>query len=109
MLGVVEERRQLTHDLRVARAERNEIKATMEVQTAKIQELEVRVLEERQRADASHAQLQKLSKCSSKAAICREISGKKQSVKLCLKPINKVDISSKTSFSAVLGCFHRYS
>ena len=58
VLGVAEERRQLTCYLRVALVEREEIEAIMEAQAARIQELEVRVLEERQRADASHAQYQ---------------------------------------------------
>ena len=48
----------MTYDLRVARAEMKVMRATMEAQTARIQELETRVLEERQRADASHAQIQ---------------------------------------------------
>ena len=48
----------MTRDLRIARAEREEMEATMEAQAARIQELEARVLEERQRADASHAQFQ---------------------------------------------------
>ena len=48
----------MTYDLRVVRAEIEMMRATMEAQTVRIQELETRVLEERQRADASHAQLQ---------------------------------------------------
>ncbi|XP_071933817.1 uncharacterized protein [Coffea arabica] len=58
VLGVVEERRRLTHDLRVARAEREEMRATIEAQAARIQELEAWVLEERQRVGASYAQFQ---------------------------------------------------
>ena len=58
MLGVVEERKRLTHDLRIAQVEREKMVVTMEPQTARIQELEVRVFEERQRADVSHAQFQ---------------------------------------------------
>ena len=46
VLRVVEERRQLTHDLRIARVEREEMRATMEAQTVRIQELKLRVLEE---------------------------------------------------------------
>ena len=60
VLQVVEERRQLTRDLRIARAKREEMEATMEAQAARIQELEARVLEERQRADASHARFQEI-------------------------------------------------
>ena len=58
VLGVVEERNQLTRDLRVARSEREEMRATMEAQAARIQEQEAIVLQECQRANASHAQFQ---------------------------------------------------
>ena len=58
VLEVAEEWRQLIRDLRIALAEREEMEATMEAQTGRIQELEVRVLEECQRDDASHAQYQ---------------------------------------------------
>ena len=54
VLGVAEEWRHLVRDLRIALAEREEMEATMEAQLARIQELEARVLEECQRADASH-------------------------------------------------------
>ena len=36
VLGVVEERRQLTHNLRVARAEREEMRVAMEAQAARV-------------------------------------------------------------------------
>ena len=51
----------MTRDLRVGRAEREEMRATIKVQAARIQELEARVLEERQKTDASHAQFQATS------------------------------------------------
>ena len=58
VLGVVKKRKQLTHDLRITRVEREEMRATMEAQTVRIQELEARILEERQRANTSHTQFQ---------------------------------------------------
>ena len=37
------------------------------------------------------------------------MSMQKRSVKSCLEPTNKLEMSCKASFVAVLGCFHRYS
>ena len=48
----------MSHDLKVARAEREVMRATMEAQATRIQEVETRVLEECQRADASQAHVQ---------------------------------------------------
>ena len=58
---------------------------------------------------ASFFSLPKLLKYPPKASIYRGTSCKRQSVKSCLEPINKLEMSCKASFAAVLGCFHRYS
>ena len=62
VLEVAEEWRQLTLDFRRVLEEREEMEATMEAQAARFQELENRKLEEHQRADASHAQFQKIER-----------------------------------------------
>ena len=58
VLGVAEEQRHLVSNLRIVLEEREEMEATIEAQTVRIQKLEARVLEEHQRANTSHAQFQ---------------------------------------------------
>ena len=58
VLRVDEEWRQLTREFRIVRAEIEKMEGTMEAQAARIQKLEVRVLEKCQRADAPRAQFQ---------------------------------------------------